>query len=65
LDLFRRWALTLGALLITALIFATALRSDWTTAGIQMIYGHQLLPSIIDRADNAFSLDALLRAHRG
>ncbi len=34
LGLFTRWALMFGGLLITALIFGTALRSDWTTVGI-------------------------------
>lgn len=65
LGLFTRWALTLGGLLITALIFGTALRSDWTTVGIQMIYAITYYLLLLNRADNAFSLDALLRVHRG
>jgi uncharacterized membrane protein YphA (DoxX/SURF4 family) len=64
LGLFTRWALTLGGLLITALIFATALRSDWTTAGIQIIYAITYYLLLLNHAANAFSLDALLRAHR-
>jgi uncharacterized membrane protein YphA (DoxX/SURF4 family) len=65
LGLFTRWALTLGGLLIAALIFGTALRSDWTTVGIQMIYAITYYLLRLNRADNAFSLDALLRLHRG
>ena len=38
LGLFTRWALTLGGLLITVLVFGTAMRSDWNTVGVQMIY---------------------------
>jgi hypothetical protein len=65
LGLFTRWALTLGGLLITALIFGTALRSDWTTVGIQMIYAITYYLLLLNRVDNAFSLDALFRADRG
>ena len=65
LGLFTRWALTLGGLLITALIFGTALRSDWQTVGIQMIYAITYYLLLFNRADNAFSLDALFRGERG
>ena len=65
LSLFTRWALTLGGLLITALIFGTALRGDWTIVGIQMIYAITYYLLMSNRADNAFSLDALFRADRG
>jgi thiosulfate dehydrogenase [quinone] large subunit len=65
LGLFTRWALTLGGLLITALIFGTALRSDWTTVGIQMIYAITYYLLMSNRVDNAFSLDALFRGDRG
>jgi hypothetical protein len=64
-GLFTRWALTLGGLLIAALIFGTALLSDWTTVGIQMIYAITYYLLLLNRADNAFSVDALLRLHRG
>ena len=62
LGLFTRWALTLGGLLITALIFGTALRNDWPTVGIQMIYAITYYLLLLNRADNAFSLDALIHA---
>ena len=65
LGLFTRWALTLGGLLMTALIFGTALRSDWTIVGIQMIYAITYYLLLLNRADNAFSLDAMLRGQRG
>ena len=58
-GLFTRWALTLGGLLITALIFGTALRNDWPTVGIQMIYSITYYLLLLNRADNGFSLDAL------
>jgi thiosulfate dehydrogenase (quinone) large subunit len=58
-GLFTRWALTLGGLLIAVLIFGTALRSDWPTVGIQMIYSITYYFLLLNRADNAFSLDAL------
>src|SRR5208282_697523 len=38
LGLFTRWALTLGGLMIATLVFGTAMRSDWNTVGVQMIY---------------------------
>jgi thiosulfate dehydrogenase [quinone] large subunit len=65
LGLFTRWALTLGGLLITALIFGTGLRRDWTTVGIQVIYAITYYLLLLNRADNAFSVDALFRVHRG
>ena len=65
LGLFTRLALIFGGLLITALIFGTALRNDWTTVGIQMIYAITYYLLLLNRADNAFSLDTLLRVdHR-
>jgi thiosulfate dehydrogenase [quinone] large subunit len=62
-GLFTRWALTLGGLLITALIFGTALRSDWATVGIQMIYSITYYLLLVNRTDNRFSVDALLRSN--
>ncbi len=61
LGLFTRWALTLGALLITALVFGTAMRSDWTTVGLQMLYAITYYFLLVHRSSNRFSLDALLR----
>ena len=64
-GLFTRWALILGGVLITALIFGTALRNDWPTVGIQMIYSITYYILLLNRADNGFSLDALFRRKRG
>ncbi len=61
LGLFTRWALTLGGLLITVLVFGTAMRSDWTTVGVQMIYAITYYLLLVNRSENRFSLDALFR----
>jgi len=61
LGLFTRWALMLGGLLIAALVFGTALRSDWTTVGIQMIYAITYYFLLANVVDDYFSLDNLLR----
>jgi thiosulfate dehydrogenase [quinone] large subunit len=61
LGVLTRWALTLGGLLMTALVFGTALRSDWSTVGIQMIYAITYYLLLMNRADDRFSLDTLLR----
>lgn len=60
LGLFTRWALTLGGLLITALVFGTAMRSDWTTVGVQMIYAITYYLLLVNRSANRYSVDALL-----
>jgi thiosulfate dehydrogenase (quinone) large subunit len=64
LGLLTRWALTLGALLITALVFGTALRSDWSTVGIQMIYAITYYLLLTNLDDDYFSLDTLLHRRR-
>jgi thiosulfate dehydrogenase [quinone] large subunit len=60
LGLFTRWALLLGALMITVLVFGTAMRSDWNTVGVQMIYAITYYFLLVHRSSNRFSLDALL-----
>jgi thiosulfate dehydrogenase [quinone] large subunit len=60
LGLLTRWALALGGLLIAALVFGTAMRSDWNTVGVQMIYAITYYFLLAHRASNRFSLDALL-----
>lgn len=54
-----RWALRAGGLVMVALIAGTALRSDWHTLGIQVVYSllYYLLHRDLDR--NALSLDGL------
>ncbi len=61
LGLFTRWTLTLGGLMITVLVFGTAMRSDWNTVGVQMIYAITYYFLLVHRSSNRFSLDALLR----
>jgi thiosulfate dehydrogenase (quinone) large subunit len=60
LGLFTRWALALGGLMIAALVFGTAMRSDWNTVGVQMIYAITYYLLLVNRSANRFSLDALL-----
>lgn len=60
LGLLTRWTLALGGLLIAALVFGTALRSDWSTAGVQMVYGIIYYFLLKNLADNYFSVDTLL-----
>ena len=64
LGLFTRWALTLGGLLIAALVFGTALRSDWNTVGLQMIYAIAYYLLLSHLADDRFSIDAWLSRWR-
>lgn len=61
LGLLTRWALLAGGLLITALVFGTALRQQWDTLGLQMIYAlaYFLLHFFIGY--NRFSMDRLFR----
>jgi thiosulfate dehydrogenase (quinone) large subunit len=58
LGLCTRWALLLGALTMAALVFGTALRSDWNTLAIQMLYALIYAALIATREYNAYSLDA-------
>jgi thiosulfate dehydrogenase [quinone] large subunit len=60
LGLFTRWNLTLGGLLITVLVFGTAMRSDWNTVGVQMIYAITYYLLLVNRSANRFSVDAAL-----
>jgi thiosulfate dehydrogenase (quinone) large subunit len=60
LGLFTRWALALGGLMIAVLVFGTAMRSDWTTVGVQMIYAITYYMLLVNRVYNRFSLDAAL-----
>jgi thiosulfate dehydrogenase (quinone) large subunit len=60
LGLFTRWTLTLGGLMITALVFGTAMRSDWNTVGVQMIYAITYYLLLVNRGYNRFSLDSVI-----
>jgi thiosulfate dehydrogenase (quinone) large subunit len=58
LGLWTRAALLLGAFAMAALVFGTALRSDWDTLAIQMLYALIYAALIATREYNAYSLDA-------
>ena len=60
LGLFTRWALAFGGLMIATLVFGTAMRSDWNTVGVQMIYAITYYFLLAHRASDRFSLDKLL-----
>jgi len=61
LGWFTLWALAAGGLLIAALVFGTAMRGDWNTVGVQMIYAIVYYLLLAHHADNAYSIDGLLR----
>jgi thiosulfate dehydrogenase [quinone] large subunit len=63
LGLFTRWALALGGLMIATLVFGTAMRSDWNTVGVQMIYAITYYFLLVHRSSDRFSLDKLLEKH--
>src|SRR5260370_40705710 len=61
LGLWTRWSLLLGALTMAALVFGTALRSDWNTLAIQMLYASIYAALIATREYNTYSLDVLIQ----
>jgi thiosulfate dehydrogenase (quinone) large subunit len=61
LGLWTRRSLLLGTLMIAALVFGTALRSDWNTLAIQMLYASIYTALIATRGYNAYSLDVLIQ----
>jgi thiosulfate dehydrogenase [quinone] large subunit len=64
LGLFTRWALASGSLLMTALVFGTALRQKWGPLSTQLIYAAVYHGLHLFVGDNRFSLDAWLRGRR-
>jgi thiosulfate dehydrogenase [quinone] large subunit len=64
LGAFTRAALVAGGALMIALVFGTALRSDWEAVGGQMLYAliYALLLALV-RA-NTFSVDAAVGRYR-
>jgi thiosulfate dehydrogenase [quinone] large subunit len=57
-GLATRWALFIGALTMAALVFGTALRSDWDTVAIQLLYALVYAVLLATREYNSYSLDA-------
>jgi thiosulfate dehydrogenase (quinone) large subunit len=58
-GLWTRWALVAGGLLIAALVLGTALRSDWETLSIQMIYAIIYYLLLTGRTYDYFALDTV------
>jgi thiosulfate dehydrogenase [quinone] large subunit len=61
LGLGTRWALLLGAALMCSLVFGTALRSDWNTLAIQMLYALIYATLMAAREYNSYSVDTLIQ----
>jgi thiosulfate dehydrogenase [quinone] large subunit len=64
LGLLSRWALTAEGLLVTVLLFGTALRSDWTVVSHQMIYLVFVFILLVVEEYDYFSVDAFLSRRR-
>jgi thiosulfate dehydrogenase [quinone] large subunit len=64
-GLWMRWALVAGALVIVALVFGTALRSDWETLSVQMIYGIIYYLLLTGRTYDYFALDTVCTKRLG
>ena len=64
LGLLSRWALTAEGLLVTVLLFGTALRSDWTVVSHQMIYLLFVFFLLAVEDWDYFSVDALWARRR-
>jgi thiosulfate dehydrogenase [quinone] large subunit len=65
LGLFTRCTLALGGRMIAVLVFGTAMRSDWNTVGVQMIYAITYYLLLVNRSENRFSVDALFFGKQG
>jgi thiosulfate dehydrogenase [quinone] large subunit len=59
-----RFGLVAGGLLMSALVFGTALRGDWTTLGIQMVYAVVYYVLLAFRGHDRLSLDRFLEGPR-
>ena len=65
LGFLSRWAITAEGLLVTVLLFGTALRSDWTVVSHQMIYLLFVFILLAVEQYDYFSVDSFLaRRHR-
>jgi thiosulfate dehydrogenase (quinone) large subunit len=64
LGFCTRLALVIGSLLILVLTFGTALRQDWSTAGVQLIYAAVYAALLAFDHWNDYSLDRLLSSLR-
>jgi len=64
LGLLSRWAITAEGLLVTVLLFGTALRSDWTVVSHQMIYILFVFILLAVEQYDYFSIDSYLARRR-
>lgn len=64
LGLWTRLALLVGALAMASLVFGTALRSDWNTLAIQMLYVSTYAALIAANEYNSYSLDSLIKRQK-
>ena len=64
LGLLSRWAITAEGLLVTVLLFGTALRSDWTVVSHQMIYLLFVFILLAVEEYDYFSVDSLIARRR-
>lgn len=64
LGLWTRWAVTAEGLLVTVLLFGTAIRSDWTVVSHQMIYLLFVFILLAVEDYDYFSVDTLLARRR-
>jgi thiosulfate dehydrogenase [quinone] large subunit len=60
LGLWTQEALLVGSAAMAALIFGSALRSEWDTVAIQLLYAAVYAALLAAREYNAYSLDAVL-----
>jgi thiosulfate dehydrogenase [quinone] large subunit len=60
LGLWTQEALLVGSAAMAALIFGSALRSEWDTVAIQLLYAAIYAALLAAREYNAYSLDAVL-----
>jgi thiosulfate dehydrogenase [quinone] large subunit len=65
IGLWTRWALVASGLLIAALVFGTALRNDWETLSIQMLYAIIYYLLLAGRTSDYFALDTLCTKRLG
>ena len=61
LGLAKRWSLAAGALLMAALVFGTALRSDWNLLELQMFYCLLYFILLMCQRWDAYSVKSLMR----
>ncbi len=64
LGLWTQEALLVGSAAMAALVFGTALRSDWNIVAIQLLYAVIYAVLLAAREYNSYSLDAVLMALR-